>query len=131
MKKYFTNYETAIEFSVGKMVLCNTIETADERLYENCVTGNLYDEETEEYRDIFQWYLTNKDAYEVERASENFPDLIFFYSELLDLYVLGVPHWGTPWRSVDIECSEYIAELFNYDDRIEVVEYDDGDDDEE
>lgn len=126
MKKYFTDYKRAIEYRVGKVLLCNTIESVDERLYENCVTGNLYDEETEEYREIFQWYLTNMDKFQVKRASEDFPCLIFFYSELLDLYVLGVPFWGTPWRSVSIECSEHIAELFNYDNRIEVKEYDEN-----
>lgn len=53
--------------------------------------GTDYDEE------VFQYFIINgRDA---ERLSEYTNELVY-YCEPLDLYILGVTHFGTPWNGV-------------------------------
>lgn len=100
------------------LLLCNNIVEADECLYENVEGGELYDyydadgneitydeyEELgwennarEEPRDIYQYYLINDS---LARMLIEHTDNIIFYSDKLDLYVLGVTHFGTGWSCV-------------------------------
>ena len=66
------------------------------------------EEEAEEYEgevkeqgiDIFQYYLID---YATADRLMHCTDEIIFYSEELDLYVLGVTHFGTSWDYVDME----------------------------
>ena len=100
------------------LLLCNNIVEVDECLYENVEGGELYDyydtdgneitydeyEELgwengayEEPRDIYQYYLINDSlAHMLIKHTDN----IIFYSDKLDLYVLGVTHFGTGWSCV-------------------------------
>ena len=73
--------------------------------------GSRYDEENDEYVDIYQQYIiTSQDA---ERLAE-YTNEIVFYNETLDMYVLGVTHWGTSWdyvlTDIKLNCGE---EAFN------------------
>jgi hypothetical protein len=98
--------------------LCNNIVEVDECLYENVEGGELYDyydaegneityDEFEEIgwengaseccRDIYQYYLINDS---LARMLIEHTDNIIFYSDKLDLYVLGVTHCGTGWSCV-------------------------------
>lgn len=65
-----------------------------------------YDEENDEYIDIYQYYLINIDNYTLELLQKNnCTDLIIAWSETLEEYILMVDHYGTSWDYVltDIE----------------------------
>lgn len=77
------------------MVLCNNIARVDENLFDNLENGN-YSHDVE----IFQYYIVNNHGAEYLK---NYTREIVFYSDLLDVYVLGVTHFGMPWEGVDVE----------------------------
>ena len=106
------NY-SQIFYPDSSLILCNNIPQADESLLENVESGSFWiyydengnecDEENavEQYaNDIFQWYIIdNGTADRLKRST----DELIFYSEALDVYVLGVTHWGTGWDYVGTE----------------------------
>lgn len=60
------------------------------------VSGNEYDPETDEYADIYQWYIVGDNGATIlQEAGE-----IVYYNEELDLYLWGVTHYGTAWSYV-------------------------------
>lgn len=77
------------------LILCNNIPQVDEYLFDNIENGSFW-----EYSDIFQWYIIDNST--AERLKRSTKELIF-YSEKLDVYVLGVTHYGTAWDYVDAE----------------------------
>lgn len=97
----------------SNMILCNNMPQVDEHLFENIANGDFityYDENGDECdednavdqseNDIFQWYLIDDGtADRLIRAT----DELIFYSEKLDIYVLGVTHFGTAWDHVGAE----------------------------
>ena len=71
--------------------------------YWDVINGSEYDEETDSYADIFQYYIISSQGAEIlQRETEE----IVFYNEELDMYVWGVTHFGTAWDYVltDIQC---------------------------
>lgn len=101
MKKLYTTYNIAAHWIDGGLVLCNNIAEVDESIFDN-MRFDYYDEETDTYTEIFQWYLTNYTENEVEYLEETF-GLLFTYSDKLDCFVLCVDHFGTMWRGVPCE----------------------------
>ena len=100
------------------LLLCNDIVQLDEFLFDNIEGGELYEyydkdgneitrEEydelgwengaTEQMRDIYQYYLINESLADMLKEHT---DNIVFYSDKLNLYVLGVTHFGTGWSCV-------------------------------
>jgi len=71
------------------------------------ICGNDYDEENDEYIEIFQYYLIDL-SYNEEDFKKLNDDLIIAWSETLQNYVLMVPHFGTSWDYVltDLEPTE-------------------------
>lgn len=71
------------------------------------VCGNDYNEETDEYIEIFQYYLIDL-SYNEEDFKNLDDDLIIAWSETLQNYILMVPHFGTSWDYVltDLEPTE-------------------------
>lgn len=70
------------------------------------VLGTDYDEENDEYVDVYQYYLIDINQYTLEKLQElDCKDLIIAWSETLEEYVLMVTHFGTSWDYVltDIE----------------------------
>lgn len=97
--KYQTNYATAVHWLGNSFILCNDIATKDNELeYE----FDYYNEESDDYIDIYQYYLTNCTKRDVEFLSEHF-GLLFAYSPMLDLYILCVDHYGTAWDYVSCD----------------------------
>ena len=88
-----TTYLTAVNWLNNSRILCNDICRIDETFWDNCRF------DLEEGDEIFQFFLTNCTESDVEFLEEHF-GLLFAYSELLDLYVLCVNHYGTHWDSV-------------------------------
>lgn len=103
------NY-SQIFYPNSSLLLCNNIPQVDEYLFDNIENGDFttyYDaegnecdeEDAVEQRDdeIFQWYLI--DVSTADRLKRSTNELIF-YSDVLDLHVLGVTHFGTSWDYV-------------------------------
>ena len=103
------------------LLLCNNIREVDSSIFDNVEGGKLYwyedsdgneitEEEYEELGwenasqidyEIYQYYLINDMlAHSLIAHTDN----IVMYSDKLDLYVLGVTHFGTSWS--------YVAEDF-------------------
>lgn len=78
-------------------VLNNTIiqNTCDIGYWE-LVSGCEYDEETEEYTDIFQYYIVDDNGAELLKEFNE----IVYYNEKLDIFVWGITHYGTAWSHV-------------------------------
>ena len=88
-----TTYLTAVNWLNNSRILCNEICNIDELFWDNCRF------ELEEGDEIFQFFLTNCSESDVEFLEKHF-GLLFAYSQLLDLYVLCVDHYGTSWDCV-------------------------------
>ncbi len=58
------------------------------------------EEEEENDEEVFQWFIIADDAAELFMRFTNEP---IYYSESLDMYILGVTHFGTPWSYVMTE----------------------------
>lgn len=57
-----------------------------------------------EITDIFQYFIIPENGADIIKQWTNYP---LYYCETLDLYILGVTHWGTAWNYVltDIRCN--------------------------
>lgn len=103
-----TNYKTAVNWLNGSLILCNDIVNIDNSVIEN-YRFEYYNEETDEYTEIYQYFLTSYSLDDVRFLEDHF-NLLFSYSETLDLYILCVDHWGTSWDYVtcytDLESAE-------------------------
>ena len=100
-KSYQTTYSVAASWSGCTTVLCNEIAYLDEDLMLNTI-GYECNEDTDEYPEIYQYYITNCSDDLCEFLNEHF-GLMFAYSQMLGLWVLLVDHCGTAWRYVQID----------------------------
>lgn len=95
-KKYgYLDYRTLSKM-VGDCVLCNNIASRYGLTME-LENGCDYDEETDEYSEVFQWYIISDNGASV---LERYTDELVYYDSELDIYVWGVTHWGTSWDYV-------------------------------
>lgn len=98
------NFRTLANFLFTDMVLCNNI-TKD---YEYFTTeiGNDYDEKTGESIEVYQYFIVDCDNWRIEQyqkwleENEKEGDIIVYYDNKLEVYVLGVTHFGTSWNYV-------------------------------
>ena len=90
------DYRAMVEaFTDGAYILNNNIINAADDYEIYC--GVDYDEETDTYSNIYQWYIIPENA--ADYFAE-YTDEIVYYSELLDIYLLAVTHYGTSWDYV-------------------------------
>lgn len=82
-------------FADENLLLCNNIANDYENL--ELYSGTDYDDEYDCYNDIYQYYLIDEST--ANRLAE-FTNEIIYYHTKLDLYVLGVTHFGTAWSHV-------------------------------
>lgn len=59
-------------------------------------SGSDYDEETDSYSEVFQWYIVTDAGAEILKE---FGEIVYYHSDL-DMYIWGVTHWGTAWDYV-------------------------------
>jgi hypothetical protein len=97
-KTYGTNYRVATQWMNNSYILCNDIVEKDPSVIDNARFA-WDDEETGEMTDIYQWFLTDCSKDDVIFL-ETWFGLLFTYSDLLDLYILCVDHYGTSWDYV-------------------------------
>ena len=95
---FSTNYHVAVHWLRNSYILCNDIVNVDPSVLDN-MRFDSYNEDEDSYMEIYQWFLTSASEWDVEWLEKHF-GLHFTYSELLDLYVLCVPHYGTGWDYV-------------------------------
>lgn len=107
-------YSEIAEKLNNNLVLCNNIAEVDGCIYNNMVYGEYWVEdfkkqeegEDVEYPNIYQYFLLDCQEYQIENLQHHYPELIYSYSEVLDLFVLCVPHCGTSWNYVETEYRE-------------------------
>ena len=101
------SYRRIVGAYARDLVLCNNITDIDYSVWENLG-------EIEEDLEIFQYYLCNLSEYERDALKEF--GIILSYSDMLDLDVLCVEHFGTSWDYVmtDVEWSEDFDECTKY-----------------
>lgn len=131
------SYKSIIDRYFNNMLLCNNILEIDDELLYNIELGSIYDyldnegnyrtheeyenDETgeiyEECCDIYQYFLTDLNYYDVEHLrnlveNDEESPIILAYSNKLDMYVLLVTHFGTGWDYVQtsIELTENFDE---------------------
>lgn len=98
------SYGTLTSFMFEDMILCNNIEKYRENW--DLELGEDYNDEYEEYIDIYQYYIVDVDTWRLEKYKEYLQetntksDLILWYDYELDIYILGVSHCGTAWSYV-------------------------------
>ena len=83
------SYRRIIERYIDNLVLCNKIGEIDEFIYDNMSN---YEEE------IYQYFLCNLTDFERDTLLDY--GIILSYSNVLELNVLCVEHWGTSWDLV-------------------------------
>lgn len=71
-------------------------KTADIGYWEE-YNGSEYNEEYDEYIDVYQYYIISDDG---ARILSECTEEIVWYNEELDMYVWGVTHYGTSWSYV-------------------------------
>ena len=100
------SYKRIIDRYISDLVLCNNIENLEpyEELYDNMQNG---------YEDIeiYQYYVCNLTEFEKEKLLEY--GIILSYSNVLDVDVLCVDHFGTSWDYVmtDVKWTDNYDEM--------------------
>lgn len=97
LKSGCVSFRRIIDRYISDLVLCNEIVNIDSSVDENInyeLLGN---------DDIFQWFLCSLTEFEKEILEEY--GIVLSYSNMLELDVLCVTHFGTNWNYVltDIE----------------------------
>lgn len=104
MNSNIVNYKTLVDFIFEDMILCNNIVRYSDNW--DLELGYDYDEEIGEYTEIYQYYIVDFDSWRLEKYKEYLEetntksDLILWYDNELDIYILGVSHCGTSWNYV-------------------------------
>lgn len=99
IKEKRTDYASMIDFCCDSLILNNEImpELQKNGFEFDLYCGTDYNDETDEFAEIYQNYLiSERDA---ERLAE-YTNEIVFYNEALDIYILAVTHFGTAWHGV-------------------------------
>ena len=99
------NYKEAVNWLNNSYILCNNIGEIDPSIFDNA-NFDWIDEDGCEEVEIYQYYLSDCTQDDVCYLSDRF-NLLFTYSNLLDMYVLCVDHWGTAWNCVSVFDREY------------------------
>jgi len=85
---------------IGRVWLFNKAPELSDYDFE-CEVNSDYDEENDEYIDIYQYYLIDVDKYTIKILNElQCKDVIIAYSPKLEEYILLVDHCGTSWDYV-------------------------------
>lgn len=84
--------------------------------YDELLQWDEYDDETESYNEVYQWYIIPSD-YTVRWLKEFCPEIAadIHHSETVGHYIMAVRHWGTGWdyvaTTLEVE-DEDLAKLY-------------------
>lgn len=98
-KTYATTYAVATSF-IHELIQVKNVNGIQCLLSDEAI-GYDIDEETGEYPEVMEYYLTDLSKIRCEWLSEHL-GLMFEYCTALDLWVLLVPHCGTGWDYVRV-----------------------------
>lgn len=101
-KSYSTTYLVATSYLGGSLVRANNIQGVQSLLSFSDSIGYEIDDETDEYPEVFEYYLTTYTREACEFLNSHFSRIMFAYSDALGVWVLLVPHVGASWDSVKI-----------------------------
>lgn len=90
-------YADLVEFYDADLVLNNEIINHFDFDVES---GELYDEELDEYTEIYQYYVIT--PYFADTLEHVCPDQIVLYNNDLDMYLWGISHCGSSWDIVPV-----------------------------
>lgn len=102
------------------LILCNNIASDYNDL--ELVNGADYDEDEDYYEDIYQYYIISDDT--AKRLIEYTNEIIYYHNRL-DIYILGVNHYGTSWQYI---LTEFRLEKDDSNEWYKAVKGDDIDD---
>ena len=104
------SYKRLVDRFFTDMILCNDItklfynEIGGEYCEPTLELGTNYNEENDEYFEIYQYFIVDFSNYTYslfEKYREQLGnELILYYIDELDIYILGVTHFGTGWDYV-------------------------------
>jgi hypothetical protein len=100
----YINYSTLAK--TFDAVLCNDITKVfystinGEYVEPEIVNGSDYDPDDDYYYDIYQYYIIGNNGVNILSRCT---DEIIYYIPVLDIYVWGVCHFGTPWNGVNTD----------------------------
>ena len=109
------SYRRVLKIYSNDIVLCNDIIDIDESVLYNMDISQMCeyseDEDGEQYPEIYQYYLCNLDDF--QRNNLKARGVILSYSDMLDLDIICVDHWGTSWDYVltDSELTNNLNEI--------------------
>jgi hypothetical protein len=91
-------------FEHSNMVLFNEYPNILQRLgeYDELAQFDNYDEESDSYDEIYQWYILDDDAEWLERFCPEIAEDVH-WSDTMGHYILAVKHFGTGWDAVACE----------------------------
>ena len=101
-KKILTTWGKVFEHS--NMVLFNEYPNILQRLgeYDELAQFDDYDEESDSYNEIYQWYILDGDYEWLERFCPEIAEDVH-WSDTMGHYILAVKHFGTGWDAVPCE----------------------------
>lgn len=114
MEKKFCSYMTAVKWCHNNIIQLGNLSELDPYFYEDAWDDTL------EATEIFTEFLTDYSDDDVRFLKEHFPDLLIYYSNKLEHYVLLVDHYGTGWDYVpttvvgDVRIDEKELARFNH-----------------
>ena len=116
------SFKKLINRLFDSMIMCNDItklfykQIDGEFLEPELFIGYDYDEDADEYTEIYQYFIVDFNSYTyniLEKFKKELNnEFVLYYVDYLGIYVLGVTHWGTGWDYVltDIEPTNDIDE---------------------
>ena len=92
-----STYLSMIDYCCSAQLILNNSIIGFE--YDNweVLAGSIYDDEREEYEEIYQYYIITESAASIMIDLTNETIL---YNSRLDIYLLAVKHFGTAWDIV-------------------------------
>lgn len=105
LSKECNTYHDMVDWCCDSMILNNDIISKYNEHYcdAEVYCGSDYDEDADEYTEVFQWYIISQDG--ANRLSEWTNELVYYLPEF-DMYLLGVTHYGTAWNYVNANWKE-------------------------
>lgn len=95
-----TSYLKAVNWCHNSFIYCGKLYEIDPYFE---LPMSLWNEEDEQFEEVYQFFLTDCNDRDVKFLTEHFSGIHFGYSDVLDMYILCVIHYGTGWDYVPVD----------------------------